>query len=95
MRWIGKNMKRLKRTHKNLMTLEAGFVWCLRKGIEYNDVKFIDEYFLTEDFDSSEGSEYDNLSKDLRMYRHNDSYVPITITDEEYELCVNEFGSEN
>lgn len=50
---------------------------------------------MTEDFDSSEGSEYDNLCKDLRMYRHKLSYKPITITDEEYELCVNEFGSEN
>lgn len=88
-------MKKLKRTHKNLMFLEAGFVWCLRRGIEYNDDTFTDEYFLTEDFDSSEGSEYDNLCKDLRMYRHKLSYNPITITDEEYELCINEFGSEN
>ena len=83
-------MKRLKRTHKNLMFLEAGFVWCLRRGIEYNDDTFTDEYF-----DCAEGSEYDNLCKDLRRYRHHNSYEPITITDEEYELCVNEFGSEN
>ena len=88
-------MKKLKRTYKNLMFLEAGFVWCLRRGIEYNDDTFTDKYFLTEDFDSSEGSEYDNLCKDLRWYRHKKTYEPKTITDEEYDLCVDEFGSKN
>jgi len=47
---------------------------------------------MREEFNCSEGSEFDNISKDLRDYKYQDSYKLIEITDEEYEMCVNEFG---
>ena len=84
-------MRKLKRTHKNLFILEAGYIYCKRRGIEYNDDKF-DEIFMTESFDMSEGSEFDNICKDLRLYKCVDSYKLIEITDNEYEMCVDEFG---
>jgi len=85
-------MRKLKKSHKNLFILEAGYIYCKRRGIEYSDDKFIDEIFMTESFDSSEGSEFDNMCKDLRMYRHFDLYSLIEITEDEYEMCVDEFG---
>lgn len=84
--------RKLKRAHKGLNILEAGFIWCLRRDIEYNDDDFIDNYFMTENFNSSEGSEFDNICKDLRSYRYRENYIPITVTDIEYELCIDEFG---
>jgi hypothetical protein len=32
------------------------------------------------------------MCKDLRMYRHFDLYSLIEITEDEYEMCVDEFG---
>lgn len=91
---IVKNMsnRKLKRSHKNLYVLEAGFIFCKRKGLEYSDDKFIDEMFMTEDFDSSTGSEFDNICKDLRQYRYSESYILKEITEDEYEMCIDEFG---
>lgn len=43
-------MRKLKRTHKNLYILEAGFIYCKRRGIEYSDTKFTDEIFMSEEF---------------------------------------------
>jgi len=85
-------MRKLKRSHKNLMFLEAGYIYCKRRGIEYSDDKFIDEILMTEQFDSSEGSEFDNICKDLRCYKYLDSYKLIEITDAEYKMCIDEFG---
>ena len=85
-------MRKLKRSHKNLFILEAGYIYCKRRGIEYNVDKFIDEILMTQTLDSSEGSEFDNICKDLRYYRYFDSYKLIEITDDEYEMCVDEFG---
>lgn len=85
-------MRKIKRTHKNLMLLESGFIWCLRRNIEYNTDNFIENYFLTDDFDSSDNSEFDNICKDLRSYRYNEKYKPKTITDDEYEKCIDKFG---
>jgi len=85
-------MRKLKRSYKNLFILEAGYIYCKRRGIEYNDYKFTDEIFMSESFDSSKGSEFDNIIKDLRSYRHFDSYKLIEITDDEYEMCIDEFG---
>lgn len=85
-------MRKLKRTHKNLYILEAGYIYCKRKGIEYTDDKFVDEIFMTEEFNCSESSEFDNICKDLRCYRYYDSYKLIEITEDEYEMCVDEFG---
>lgn len=85
-------MRKLKRGHKNLYILEAGFIYCKRRGVEYNDDEFIKEVFMKEDFDCEEGSEFDNICKDLRHYRHNISYELKEITDEEYEMCIDEFG---
>jgi len=85
-------MRKLKRSHKNLYILEAGYIYCKRRNIEYNDDKFIDEIFMTDGFDSSEGSEFDNICKDLRLYKYFDSHKLIEITEDEYEMCVDEFG---
>ena len=85
-------MKKLKRSHKNLFILEAGYIYCKRRGIEYNVDKFISNIFMTESFDSSEGSEFDNICKDLRFYKFVDSYKLTEITEDEYEKCVDEFG---
>lgn len=74
------------------MVLEAGYIYCKRRGIEYSDDRFIDGIFMTEQFDSSEGSEFDNICKDLRCYKYLDSYKLIEITDDEYEMCIDEFG---
>ncbi len=82
-------MRKLKRSDKNLFILESGYIYCKRRGIEYNDDKFIDEIFMAESFGSIE---FDNICKDLRMYRHFDSYVLVEITKDEYEMCVDEFG---
>jgi len=85
-------MRKLKRAHKNLYTLEAGFIYCKRRGIEYSDDKFLDELFMTEGFDSSEGSEFDKICKDLRFYRHFPSHELAEISNDEYEMCIDEFG---
>jgi hypothetical protein len=85
-------MRKLKRSKKNLFILEAGYIYCKRRGIEYNDDRFIDEIFMNEQFDSSEGSEFDNICKDLRCYKYFDSHKLIEITNDEYEMCINEFG---
>jgi hypothetical protein len=83
--------KRLKRSHKNLFLLEAGFIFCKRRGIKYSDETFA-EFFLSPDFKDKEDSEYDNICKDLRMYRYFDNYELKEITQEEYEACIEEFG---
>ena len=49
---------------------------------------------MSEQFDCSEGSEFDNICNDLRMYRHFDSHNLIELTEDEYEMCVNEFGED-
>ena len=85
-------MRKLKRDYKKLMILEAGYIYCKRRGIEYSDDKFIDEILMTEQFDSIEASEFDNICKDLRCYKYLDSYKLIEITDDEYEMCIDEFG---
>ena len=90
------HMRKLKRSHKNLMVLEAGYIYCKRHGLNYET--FIDDVFMdpmawnTDRFDSSEGSEFDKICKDLRCYRYFDSHRLIEITDDEYEMCVDEFG---
>ena len=83
-------MRKLKRSHKNLMIIEASYIYCKRHNLDYET--FIDKILMTESFDSSEGSEFDNMCKDLRMYRHFNSHKLIEITDDEYEMCINEFG---
>ena len=85
-------MDKLKRSHKNLMVIEAGFIYCHRHNLD--NKTFIDDVFLTEDFESCDGSEFDNLCKDLRFYRHYEDYEPITITESEYNMCINEFGKD-
>ena len=84
--------KRLKRPHKNLMILEAGYIYCTRHNINYET--FVNENFMSPDFDCDEGSEFDNICKDLRHYRTYD-YVLKEITDNEYELCIEKFGQDD
>jgi hypothetical protein len=83
-------MRKLKRSHKNLMVLEAGYIYCKRRNLNYET--FIDEVLIKEEFHTEEGSEFDNICKDLRYYRYFDSYKLIEITDAEYEMCIDEFG---
>jgi hypothetical protein len=53
-------MRKLKRSHKNLMIIEASYIYCKRHNLDYET--FIDNVFMTERFqDSSEGSEFDNI----------------------------------
>ena len=47
---------------------------------------------MTQQFNCSNGSEFDNICKDLRCYKYFYSYKLIEITDDEYEMCVNKFG---
>jgi hypothetical protein len=83
-------MRKLKRSHKNLMTIEAGYIYCKRHNLNYET--FIDDVFMTEQFDCGEGSEFDNICKDLRCYKYFDSHKLIEITDDEYEMCIDKFG---
>lgn len=83
-------MRKLKRSHKNLMILEAAYIYCKRHELNYET--FIDDVFLTKEFNTSEGSEFDNICKDLRYYKYFDSHKLIEITDAEYEMCVDKFG---
>lgn len=83
--------RRIKRTHKNLMIFEAGFIYCKRHELDYETFENI---FMSEEFDSSENGEFDNLCKDLRCYRHHPNYELIEMTEEEYSLCVIKFGEE-
>lgn len=82
-------MRILKRDHKNLMILEAGYIYCKRHDINYDTFESV---FIKEGFDCKEGSEFDNICKDLRFYRYYDSHKLIEITDDEYEMCVDMFG---
>jgi hypothetical protein len=83
-------MRKLKRSHKNLMIIEASYIYCKRHNLDYET--FTDDVFMTEQFDCSEGSEFDNICKDLRYYKYFDSHKLIEITDDEYEMCVDKFG---
>lgn len=84
--------KILKRTHKSLFWIEACYIYCKRHNIDYDT--FIDnDLFLSDDFDCSENSEFDRICKDLRCYRYFESHKLIEITDDEYDMCVDKFGS--
>jgi hypothetical protein len=72
------------------MILEASYVYCKRHELDYET--FIDDVFMTCEFNSDEGSEFDNICKDLRCYRYLDSHVLIEITENEYEMCIDKFG---
>jgi hypothetical protein len=72
------------------MIIEAGYIYCKRHGLNYNT--FIDDVFMTEQFDSSGGSEFDKICEDLRCYKYFDSHKLIEITDDEYEMCIDKFG---
>lgn len=87
------NRKRvLSRTRKALFILEAGFIYCKRRGIEYSDNIFIHGIFLSDEFNNSQSDEFEKICKDLRSYRYFKSYDLIEITEDEYENCVDEFG---
>lgn len=82
----------LKSNHKNLMIIEAGFIYCKRHDL--NEETFIENEFMSEMFDSHEGGEFDNICKDLLWFRYNPKYELIEISVEEYELCVDKFGEQ-
>lgn len=86
------NDKILKGSHKNLMILEAGYIFCKRHNINYDT--FIDDVFMKEEFNSSEGSEFDNICRDLRSYKRIRTYSLLEITDDEYNYVVDKFGFE-
>lgn len=72
------------------MIIEASYIYCKRHNLEYEI--FIDDVFMTEHFECGEGSEFDNICKDLRCYKYFDSHKLIEITDDEYEMCIDKFG---
>jgi hypothetical protein len=72
------------------MVIESGYVYCKRHGLDYET--FFDDVFMSYEFDSKEGSEFDNICKDLRYYRYFDSYTLVEITEDEYEMCIDKFG---
>jgi hypothetical protein len=47
-------MRKIKYNHKRLMIFEAGYLYCLRHNLNYST--FIDDIFLIDTFDSSEGN---------------------------------------
>ena len=84
-------MKKLKISHKALMIIEASFIYCNRHNLNYDN--FIDDVFMTEEFDSSENSEFDNICNDLRHYRQSDTYKLKEISIQEYDACVDRFNN--
>jgi hypothetical protein len=72
------------------MVIESGYVYCKRHGLDYET--FFDDVFMSYEFDSREGTEFDNICKDLRYYRYFDSYTLVEITEDEYEMCIDKFG---
>lgn len=83
-------LEKLNHSPKKLMILEAGFVYCLRHELCYNS--FMDDVFMSEDFDLSDGSEFNNICEDLRFFRHSDFYQLKELTVLEYEKCLAKFN---
>lgn len=84
-------MRKLKLSHKNLMIIEASFIYCKRYNLNFDN--FIDyNHFM--DLCEDKSKELDDLATDLRCYRYFESHKLITLTVEEYELCVDEFGEQ-
>jgi len=83
-------MRKLNISHKALMIFEASYIYCTRHHLKYET--FIDDVYMTENFDSSDNSEFNKIGKDLRSYRHSPSYKLTEITDQEYETCIDYFG---
>jgi len=90
-------IKVLKRTRKNLMILEAGFIYCQRRNIPYSDDSFMDNIFMSDEFQNDEkaSSEFDIMCRDLRMFRYYDGYELEELSIAEYESCVKEFNKDN
>lgn len=84
-------MRKLKKTHKGLMIIEAGFIFCKRQNIEFDMDNFVDNIFMTEVF-HNENNKFDEICEDLRNYRYNEEYKLKEITEKEYELCIDMFG---
>jgi hypothetical protein len=78
-------MRRLKKSYKNIMLYEAAYVYCLRHDLDYNNV---DDFIL----DLMGKDDFEGIMKDLRCHRRMADYQLAHITEEEYELCINEFG---
>ena len=87
-----KTERKLKKPHKQLMIFEAGFIYCKRHNINKDLDTFIEEDFMSENFNADEG-EFNDIMDDLRMFRYYDNYKLKEITVEEYEMTVDEFGS--
>ena len=79
-------MKILKKDYKGLMIIEAEFIYSKRHNI--NNKLFIGDVFLSDGFD-----EIDDICSDLRFHRVIANYTLKTITDEEYDMCVEKFGN--
>lgn len=80
-------MRKLKRSGKALMILEAGYIYCNRHNFDYET--FIDNVFMTKEFNYDE---FENICKDLRYYRYVNLYKLKEITDDEYEMCLDKFS---
>jgi len=84
-------MKKLKLSYKALMIDEACLIYSNRHGLDSET--FFDEVFMTKEFDCEMDSEFDNICIDLRLNTMLDNYTLKEITQDEYDLCVDQFGS--
>lgn len=75
----------LKRTHKNLMIIEACFLYNKRHNLNLTE----EEIILSPGEDDDE---IDRICKDLRFYRCYESYELVEITEEEYDLVFSKFN---
>ena len=83
-------MRKIKRDSKKLMFLEAAYIYCIRHELVYED--FVNNGFFDETLELEQGTEFDDIAKDLRCFRHFPKYKLIELTENEYEKCIDKFG---
>lgn len=76
----------LKKNHKNLMIIEACFLYNNRHNLNLTEEEIILSVVGEDD------GEIDRICKDLRFYRYYEYYKLEEITEEEYDLVCKEFN---
>lgn len=76
----------LKKNHKNLMIIEACFLYNNRYNLNLTEEEIILSVVGEDD------GEIDRICKDLRFYRYYEYYKLEEITEEEYDLVCKEFN---
>ncbi len=85
---MNKNRK-LKTTRKDLMVLEAAYIYCKRYDLDY---EFFIEDLLIDEISDVHNIEMYNIRKDLHLYKNIPDYILVEISDSEYEMCIDKFG---